>query len=120
MNINLTLLVQIINFVIAYFILTRGLLRPVLALIKKELAQKRSLEAKLSSEQKIVEAKQQTKINNLEEAKAYFSSLEIKPELNHIETNINSKNIAVSIDDQELKDIVDKATVEIKERIING
>lgn len=119
MNVNLTLFAQMANFFISYWMLSRGILKPVLALLQKELAHKKQLKGHVESERQVVEIKQKDKLERLEEAKVYFK--ENMPKLEIQMVKIEATEVTpVQIGAEKLNKIVDTVVNELKSRITNG
>lgn len=74
MNINLTLIVQAINFGIAYKVITHYFLREALAVVNDEEKIKAETQRQLKEENKIIEQKREIKKNLWKNFQNFFNS----------------------------------------------
>ncbi len=74
MNINITLLIQIFNFIIAYVIVRTLLLKPAVAVILQEEEYRAHLDASIESNLKANKAKEETMAHRWTTAKEIFAS----------------------------------------------
>lgn len=76
MNINATLLVQMLNFLVAYVFLRVLLFRPAVAAVQQEDDQKKHLLDSLEEERCVVRKKEQAKDDAWRACQRYFSAYE--------------------------------------------
>jgi len=87
-TINITLIVQIIHFLIAYQLISRLVLKPGLALVRQEQNEKKQALQRVAAEQAIAAQKQETKRQRWRLCQYYFS--EHKPsQVSFVRTRMN-------------------------------
>ena len=74
MTLNITLLVQVVHFLLAYFFLKRWLFAPLFVHIQQEDAVRDAQEAELASHEQKIHAARQEKVAELHECARYFST----------------------------------------------
>lgn len=111
MTINATIIIQIINFILGYFLISKFLLKPVYDTLKQEDHYKQNLGSKLHHEADKVIGKEETKRKHWLACQSYFN--EHKPQLHADEYQENNKNLSI-----QTKDIDSKKIEEIEQKII--
>lgn len=121
MNLNITLVVQAINFVIAYHIITKILLKPAVKRIIQEKAEDKALEDRITAEVSQRDAYLAYKNERWQECQRYFK--------HHIPTlvrNNNYKNyqsfsiLEPAFNDKELEKAAHMIAKDLKNKIINS
>lgn len=74
MNINLTLIVQVFNFLIGYFIISRFLLKPTLKIIEDDKSKLSNLYSSIEIEKEKFEVKERLKKNQWRLCQNYFKT----------------------------------------------
>ena len=120
-SLNLTLLVQIINFLIAYFFLTRFLLKPALNLFQEDLSKRTSLKNNVIKIQDKVLRKEEHKALEWKKYQEYFK--------NHMPKIVYDQNLkldALSIERvdklkyEDLEKMASDISLILKSKVING
>lgn len=120
-SLNLTLLVQIINFLIAYFFLTRFLLKPALNLFQEDLSKRTSLKNNVIKIQDKVLRKEEHKALEWKKYQEYFK--------NHMPKIVYDQNLkldALSIEKvdklkyEDLEKMASDISLILKSKVING
>ncbi len=118
MAINLTLLVQIVHFIIAYIILTRFLLRPGYKAVKSDANRERQLKSRIVSRQELIAHKQMYKRSRWELFQDYFSKQ--KPQMRKQVWASHPKKMDEEFPElsaQELDTVSDQIATSIKEKV---
>lgn len=119
MNINLTLFIQVVNFFITYWLMSKGILSPVLKLLQEEKAQKRELEDHLASQEFVIQTKQKEMDLRLKVAQGYFKENMPESKIKLVKL-VNLESITSDVDSHKIKELASIITRELKSRIING
>lgn len=109
-TINFTIVIQILNFLIAYFLLTKYFLKPSVDLLDKKLSKKDLLESQVNDLSSSVD-NQMSKINSLwESSKLKFSSYLKNCSLEKDFNKLNIKSIKEEDLDLNTSEIVNKVS----------
>ncbi len=120
-SLNLTLLVQIINFLVAYFFLTRFLLKPALNLFQEDLSKRTSLKNNVIKIQDKVLRKEEHKALEWKKYQEYF-----KNHMPKIAYDQNLKLDTLSIERvdklkyEDLEKMASDISLILKSKVING
>lgn len=121
MNINLTLFVQIFNFLIAYFIISRFFLKPALTLVQVDINRNQSLLSSITKEDQKLFEKQNLKKSNWKIFQNYFFSN--KPDLSKtsefIEVKFKQLEKKEDLDKNQIDQIATKISNELKSKVIH-
>ncbi|CDK30919.1 hypothetical protein [Candidatus Babela massiliensis] len=120
-SLNLTLLVQIINFLIAYFLLTRFLLKPALNLFKEDLSKRTSLKNNVIKIQDKVLRKEEHKALEWKKYQEYF--MNHMPKISY-DQNLKLDTLSIERVDklkyEDLEKMASDISLILKSKVING
>ncbi len=119
MSINLTLLVQIVHFMLAYVIITRLFLRPGYAAVKSDLNRVRQLRNRIVARQELIAHKQTYKRTRWELFQDYFYKQ--KPEISkELLVSYPQKEIMYKpLTQEELSSLSDEISTAIKKKVLS-
>ena len=119
MNINLTLVVQIINFLIAYVLMRKFLFRPVVACLQEEKAETDGLRSAITDGQRIVDQRKIDKRNRWANYQSFF--VKVVP---HISTErVVTQDIAIElleVTESDVEKVAQHMHKVLVERVNNG
>lgn len=119
-DINLTLLIQAINFFIAYYLLKKFFLEPALILIKEDEEKTDNVKSELSLEIIILNQKRDLKNKNLEEYKeSYKHDLDALYDIKYIKEHLNL-NVSndIKLNKNEILSIVKNISSELEKKVM--
>ena len=88
MNVNATLLVQMLNFFIAYWMLRHLLFRPVVAIIQQAEAQEQALHVIIDQHKKSLDIQEKERLRNWHACQEYFATHQPSAQQQHILSDI--------------------------------
>lgn len=94
MNINLTILVQLVNFFIAYSVLTKFFLKPWLEVFDKDRRDRARLKHMLSEQQELLLEKKRHKLIQWQRFQAYFNQQRPDPVTHTVVITPDNKGVA--------------------------
>ena len=120
MEINITILVQIVNFTIAYVIIRTLLLKPAVAVILQEEKQRAEIDTSIENIEKANKAKEETKAYQWAASRQEFG--EHAPEISESERVLRTQATVElpaipEIDKKSIEPMTDSLTTELVERI---
>ncbi len=117
MNLNITLVIQAFNFIVAYYIITKVFLKPGIAKVIKEKAHDKALEDQVAMEQAEKNRYQAYKEKRWHECQRSFKQMFPKLALNN--DKLRSYSIAEpAFNDTEIKKAAQKIAGDLKDKII--
>ena len=118
MTINLTLLVQMAHFILAYIIITRLLLRPGYAAVKSDLNRVRQVRSRIVARQELIAHKQMYKRTRWELFQDYFFKQKPKMRKERWMTHPKKEVVFERLSKKELDTLSDEITAVIKEKVL--
>lgn len=116
MEINLTIFVQMINFLISYWFLNKYLFKPALESIKRKNLEKNNLILEIENEEKNLLIKEKSKNEQLIQfQEKVLEKYQVKTD----ETTLGDIPIELAIDGNKTENLVKKATNVIVEKAFN-
>lgn len=121
MNINLTLLIQAINFIIAYFIITKIVLKPAIEVFAKETEIDQKLHQSIEIAKEKVNKKEAFKQERWQVCQRYFKQHQPESEFKITETKIGKielKRFKIP-NSQTLENLAKDISTKIKDKLIH-
>jgi len=120
MNINFTIFVQIVHFLIAYAFLSKFLFRPILKLFLQEKEKLVKLNQNIAIEQEKLNIKEQLAEQNWSSCKTLFHENLPQQESSTVVTKLDTATIQKpeSLTTQETQNVVNAITSDIKSKVI--
>ena len=122
MVINLTLIVQIIHFFIAYMLISRLVLKPGLALVQQEQNEKQRALQRVAAEQAVAADKQEIRKQRWKLCQEYFN--EHKPLELHVarmRTISSRRQVQIEpLDKQQLENLMHVIVKKLKAKVAHG
>lgn len=121
MKINLTILVQIFNFLVGYFILSRLLFKPALNIIRADIKQKETLQNNIEEEKIKFNNKLNSKKDQWEKCRDYFALKKPKDiDLLPIKLITSSISLPSKLSDEEKNKLSSNIIQNLKKKVIHG
>lgn len=122
MNVNLTLLVQIFNFLVAYYLLSKFLLKPALNIIYEDINYKSSLRMAIVEEEEKLKKKELHKKEQWRKCQYFFkqNKPEVDLELVAKETDTSSIKSPIELNDNERKQLVNDLVLTLKSKVMHN
>ncbi len=122
MNVNLTLGVQIFNFLVAYWFLAKFLFKPALSVLNDGLLEKVDLENAISQEEELLLQKQHLKKQELLKVHNYFKNSKPEVALSGVFSVPGESGIEKfsGITDEQRKELVGQIVSTIQLKVVDG